>query len=191
MRFQNSTRWEGNRHDGMGALRRNALTALLTLGCLLGFSVLATPAQAKDRRGFKPFKMKTLDGEKKTLADYTNKVILVAFFYPQCPFCNQALPNVQEIYDKYRDKGLSMVWINVVPEEDKLIPKWIEEHDFTAPVLIGKSQPSLMRDYDLKATPTNFLLDESGAVLLRQDGYKPGDEEVLEAKIATVLNAAH
>jgi len=167
--------------------RRNVRATVWGLGCLLAVAMLLPQGNAKDPVKFKPFKLQTLDGTKKTLADYTNKVTLVGFFFPQCQFCKISLPEVQKIYDKYKDQGLSVVWINVVPQEKKLIPNWMAEFKITAPVLIGAWQPSLMRDYDLKATPTHFLLDEEGAVLLRQEGYKSGDEKLLEEKIATVL----
>ena len=188
MPIQISMRWNGSGHDCRSPFRKNRRAALLILNCLLAVSILAPQAGAKDPAKFKPFHLKMLDGTKKTLADYTNKLTLVAFFYPRCPYCNVALPEVQKIYDKYKDKGLSLVWINVVPQENKLIPKWMEEHNLTAPVLIGASQESLMRDYDLKATPTHYLLDEKGDVLFHQEGYKPGDEKLLEESIAGALN---
>jgi hypothetical protein len=70
---------------------------------------------------FKPFVLRTLDGKKVTLKSFSNKAILVNFFYPRCPFCNVELPEIQKIYDKYKDKGLSVVWINILPEEEGLI----------------------------------------------------------------------
>jgi len=139
---------------------------------------------------FKPFKLKTLDGTQKTLADFANEATLVSFFFPTCVYCNAALPEMQKIYDKYKDKGLSMVWINVLPEENKLIPNWQAEHHLTVPVLIGASQESLQGDYRLTATPTHYLLDAKGEVLFYQDGYKTGDEKTLEMKIAETLNIA-
>jgi hypothetical protein len=40
----------------------------------------------------------------------------------------------------------------------------------------------------LRATPTHFLLDSKGRVLLKQTGYKPGEENVFEQKIQEELN---
>ena len=45
------------------------------------------------------------------------------------------------------------------------------------------------RDYHINSTPSTYLLDENGRVLFREDGYKPGDEKTLEAKIEAALNA--
>jgi cytochrome oxidase Cu insertion factor (SCO1/SenC/PrrC family) len=139
---------------------------------------------------FKPFNLKTLDGKKKTLKDFSNKVTLVTFFFPRCPYCNVELPEIQKIYDKYKDKGLSAVWVNILPEETSLIAGWQMTKNLNVPVLVGASQESLQRDYNINSTPSSYLLDENGRILLREDGYKPGDEKILEAKIAGALGIA-
>ncbi len=172
------------------SFRRGIRAAIWCLCCLLVASVLLTQARASGADKFKPFKLKTLDGTSKTLQDFANKATLISFFYPRCPYCNAALPEVQKIYDKYKDKGLSVVWINVLPNENKLIAKWQAEKHFTVPVLIGASQESLQRDYRLTTTPTDYLLGEKGEVLLYQSGYKSGDEKILESKVAEALKIA-
>ena len=139
---------------------------------------------------FKAFNLKTLDGTEKSLQDYTNKVTLVSFFFPRCPSCNAELPEEQKIYDKYKDKGLSMVWINILPDEEELVAGWQLKRHLTVPVLVGGSQESLEKDYRVTATPTNILLGEKGEVLFRQSGYKRGDEKIIEAKIVQALNIA-
>ena len=171
-------------------LRRKIAVSIRCFCCLLVVSLLPPQGSAKEPVGFKPFKLKTLDGTKRTLSDYANKVTLVSFFYPRCPYCSVALPEAQKIYDKYKDKGLSVVWINVLPEENKLIPKWMEQHNLTIPVLIGASTASLQRSYELTATPTDYLLGEKGEVLFYHSGYKKGDEKILETKIAKARNIA-
>ena len=138
---------------------------------------------------FRPFSLKTLDGKKKTLKDFSNKVTLVSFFFPRCPYCNVELPEIQKIYDKYKERGLSAVWVNILPEEVGLIAGWQMAKNLTVPVLIGGSQESLQRDYHINSTPSTYLLDENGRVLFHEDGYKPGDEKILEAKIESMLNA--
>jgi cytochrome oxidase Cu insertion factor (SCO1/SenC/PrrC family) len=137
---------------------------------------------------FKPFSLKTLDGKKKTLKDFSNKVTLVSFFFPRCPYCNVELPLIQKIYDKFKDRGLSAVWVNILPEEEGLIAGWQMAKNLTVPVLVGGSQVSLQRDYHIDSTPSTYLLDENGRVLFREDGYKPGDEKTLEAKIEVALD---
>jgi cytochrome oxidase Cu insertion factor (SCO1/SenC/PrrC family) len=149
-----------------------------------------TAAVLRAPDSFKPFSLRTLDGQKKTLKDFAGKVTLVNFFFPRCPYCNVELPEIQKIYDKYKDKGLSAVWINILPEEDNLIAGWEMAKNLTVPVLVGGSQAALQRDYGINSTPSTYLLDEQGRVLLHRDGYKPGDEKMLEAKIEAALGGS-
>lgn len=146
----------------------------------------STVARAGD--AFKPFVLRSMDGKRKTLKDFSNKVVLVSFFYPRCPYCNVELPEIQKIYDKYKDKGLSAVWINILPDEEHLIAGWQMAKNLTVPVLVGGSQDALQRDYHIESTPTTYLLGENGQVLFHKDGYTPGDEKTLESQIEAALN---
>jgi peroxiredoxin len=139
---------------------------------------------------FKPFVLNSLNGKKMTLKDFSNKAILVNFFFPRCPYCNVELPEIQKIYDKYKDKGLSAVWINILPDEVGLIAGWQVAKNLTVPVLIGGSQDALQRDYHIESTPATYLLGENGQILFHKDGYAPGDEKTVEAKIEAALNLA-
>ena len=138
---------------------------------------------AVEAESFKPFKkLKALDGSQQSLADVLGrKATLVVFFFPTCPYCNAAFPEVQKIYDRYKGEGLSMVWINVLPDEEKLIAPWRMEHGYTVPVLLGNR--ALANDYKLRMTPTHFLLDSKGGVISTHAGYTAGDEKTLEHDI--------
>jgi len=158
---------------------------LQLLGILLVLA-LAVPASATAEK-LKPFKLKTVEGVETKLADVLgSKATLVVFFFPTCPYCNAAFPKVQKIYDTYRERGLAMVWINVVPDEQKLIAGWKTQHGYTAPVLLGtRSTPT---EYRVRMTPTHYLLDAGGAILSKQDGFNPGDETKLEEQIQQALS---
>jgi len=166
-------------------VRRSALRGGGRALCLLLVAALAIPSPAFAEK-LKSFKLKTLEGVEKTLPDVLgSKATLVVFFFPTCPYCNAAFPKVQKLYDAYRAQGLAMVWINVVPDEQKLIAEWRTQHGYTAPVLLGKQ--STPREYSVRMTPTHYLLDARGEILSRQDGFNPGDETKLEQQIQQAL----
>lgn len=157
----------------------------LLLGLLL--AAIAIPSAAGAADGFKAFKnLKTLDGGRQSLADVLSpKATVVVFFFPTCPYCNAAFPEVQKIYDRYKAEGLAMVWINLVPDEENLIAGWRAQHGYTVPVLLGTR--SLVNDYKLRMTPTHFVLDAKGQVLASHAGYTAGDETTLERDIRQAL----
>lgn len=160
------------------------LGALSVLAAAL-FCVQGGVALSKD---FKSFKLKTLEGSEKSLPDYLNKATLVTFFFPTCKFCNAEFPHLQKIYETYKGRGLSMVSINIFPEEESLIADWQKTNQYTIPVLVGAKLEAIEKDYDVKMTPTHFLLDSKGRIVLKQAGYKPGDEKALEGKIQKAVS---
>jgi peroxiredoxin len=152
--------------------------------------LLASPDQLQAASKFKSFKMETPDGATRTLDDFKNKATLIAFFFPTCTYCNQAFPETVRLYEKYKDQGLSMVWINIVEDEEDLIPEWQAKHQYDIPVLIGASQQYLARRYDIRMTPEHLIIDSDRKILFRQRGYHPGDEKALEENIIKALDLA-
>lgn len=158
------------------------------LGVALLLVLVALQGRAAAEEKFKPFKLKTLEGTQQSLRDVLGKATLVVFFYPTCPFCNAAFPEIQKLHDSYKGQGLSTVWINVLPDEDRLIADWRTKHGYTVPILLGGR--SAQGDYKLTMTPTHYLLDSQGKVLSKHAGYKAGDEKALEAEIRQAVAAA-
>jgi thiol-disulfide isomerase/thioredoxin len=158
---------------------RRSLLLWLPAGCAALF--------AADR--FKPFKLKTLEGAPATLQDVKGKATLVGFFFPSCRFCNAAEPEIQKLYDRYKDQGLAVVWINILPEEDKKVAAWRTRTGSTIPVLTGASQASLQRDYKVKMTPTHYLLNAEGEPVFTLAGFHKGDEQKLDDQIRKILGA--
>lgn len=158
---------------------RFAIAAFVAAGLCL-----AAPVSADT---FKPFSLKTTDGEKKTLADVAGKVTLVVFFFPTCKYCNASFPEVAKLVEKYKDRDLAAVWINCVPREDRLVKEWVEKRGNSVTALVGASDAVLNRNYGLSMTPTHYLLDASGTVLFKQSGFQPGDDALLDAQIQKAL----
>jgi len=109
---------------------QGGLTTALYILIVAIVAALATPRPVTAAESFKPFKkLKALDGSQQSLGDVLgSKATLVVFFFPTCPYCNAAFPEVQKIYERYKDQGLAMVWINVLPDEEKLIAPWRAQH---------------------------------------------------------------
>ena len=166
-------------------MRVDVLSICLALALALSH---ASGAAAQTLEPFKPFKLKTLDKQEKTLSDVLGpKGTLVVFFFPTCKYCHDALPEMQKLHDTYRARGLSMVWINALPQEEKLIPKWQADRGYSVPILVGASVRAIDKDYRVAMTPTHYLLDAGGRVVSTRGGFRPGDEKKLEQEILDLL----
>ncbi len=145
------------------------------------------PIHFETGKAFTPFRLSDLEGNHRELSEFLAQSTLVSFFFPTCGACNQEMPYFQQFYEKYRDQGLSVVAVNVIPEQDELVPQWRTDKGLTFPVLVGAETNSLIETYRLSSTPLNFLLDAEGRILSRQEGYAPGSEVRLEAQIRQAL----
>lgn len=164
------------------------MARLMSIALVAAALLCAPIASAAKVETLKSFKLKTPEGVERTLPDVLgSKATLVVFFFPTCPYCNAAFPSVQKLYDTYKDRGLSIVWINVVPEEAKLIAAWQAQHGYTVPVLLGKGSTPM--EYKVRTTPTHYLLNARGEILQKKDGFSPGDEKTLEQDIRNALGS--
>jgi len=153
-------------------------------------STTAAPAAttAVVGKAFKPFKLKTIDGETRTLADVRgSRATLVVFFYPKCPYCNAEAPAIQKLAETYGARGLSVVYVNILPEQDKLVRGWQADHGSTFPALVGLNAQSVEKDYQVAATPTHYLLDAAGRILSLHSGFQLGDEKALEEDVKVAI----
>jgi thiol-disulfide isomerase/thioredoxin len=163
------------------AWTRVAATILATT---LSVAIGAWPASAAGR--FKPFRYSATDGRQIALTDVLGRTTLVVFFFPSCPYCNAAFAGIEKLQETYKDRGLVVVWINVVPEEDRLISEWQRRHAYDDAVLLGGE--AAQHTYSVRATPTYYLLDGAGGVISTHAGYKAGDEHVLDQSIRVALD---
>jgi tetratricopeptide (TPR) repeat protein len=131
------------------------------------------------------FKLPDLEGNIVSLTDYRGKVVLINFWFPACGPCLMELPHIQKIYDKYKDRELEVLLIQVsqTKEEGK---KFLEKNKYTMTSLYSDGTWAI-ENYGVKACPTNFFIDRQGRIIFKSTGYTPGDEKKIESQIKELL----
>ena len=94
---------------------------------------------------------------------------------------------MQRFHDRYADSGLRVVLLEYGGWTHQQIESWLDKQRGRLPVLLGADRERLEKKYNIRGTPTKFILDENGRVLFRQMGYGPGVEKTLEAQIREAL----
>ncbi len=64
------------------------------------------------RREASDFTLKDLNDQEISLSDLKGNVVIIDFWATWCGPCIQAMPHLQELYDKYKDDGLLVYGIN-------------------------------------------------------------------------------
>lgn len=150
-----------------------------------GIKMLDVGAPAPD------FSIKDTGGNLFSLAaEKGQKAVLIIFWSIFCEPCRAEMPAIQKMYEKYRDKGLEVVSIALDGEPLKSsIVGFAKQEGYSFRVLIDELDASEMfkvaDPYGVAGTPTTYLLDRGGKVVLAKAGILK--EEDLEKAIRTVL----
>jgi cytochrome c biogenesis protein CcmG, thiol:disulfide interchange protein DsbE len=133
------------------------------------------------------FELKDLDGKTVSLEEHRGRIVVVDFWATWCPPCLMSIPEMVEVQEKYRDKGVTILGISVdlpgdVSEEDLRTFKNKMKMNYT----ILRADDRVMEDYfggkgTQMAIPTLFVVDKEGKVREKLVGFRPGKiEETLQ-----------
>lgn len=126
-----------------------------------------------------------MDGVVIQLEDYRENVVLLNFWASWCIPCKEEMPVIQAAYEKYHDRGLVVLGINMTDlDERKAIEQFILETGVTFPILLDESG-SVSTDYRVISIPTSFFIDRSGIIRHFQLGALT--EEQLEQYLDEML----
>lgn len=145
-------------------------------------------APSREPEGLKPgdlapdWSLTTLDGKLLSLQDLRGKVVLIDFFYKSCYPCLLAIPELQKLYERYKDQGLVVVGINVYDSnENNELGIFMQKRGVSYPVVVdGKP---VAKEYKANGYPTLVCIDKQGKVIQSHTGYGPGIEVNYENSI--------
>ena len=168
-----------------GKLRRWLREGLILLALLAGAMQLMDVWRAPQLpASFDSTPLQTLDGETVTLAALSNEEpVLIYFWASWCGPCRSESPHIAELYNTYKDKGLTVLGVAVwdKPENTK---KAIKELNIDWPQIIDTGMTP-MDLYGVKGIPFILLFGPDGTIIardLRGEGMKNKVAEVLNNK---------
>jgi len=110
------------------------------------------------------FTLQDLQGRPWHLRDLKGKVVLVNFWATWCPPCRKEMPDLQALYDKYKDQGFLVLSISD-EEMDKVSP-FIAERKITYPVLLDPGR-KVNDDFVVEGIPKSFVYDREGKMVVQ------------------------
>jgi cytochrome c biogenesis protein CcmG/thiol:disulfide interchange protein DsbE len=136
------------------------------------------------------FTLPDINGKKVTLSDnYGEGPIYIAFWATWCKPCREELKIMQEVYEKYEDKGFKMFAINTEgPKAMGKIKSFVKSNGWTFDVLIDADGEVFRRKYKGFAMPFTVMTDSEGKVIFSTVGFRPGDEVHVEELLQEQYN---
>ena len=108
------------------------------------------------------FTLADLQGKLWQLSDLRGKVVLVNFWATWCPPCRKEMPDLQTLYNKYKEQGL--VVLSISDEEADKVAPFIKERNISYPVLLdpGRKVNDL---YQVEGIPKSFVYNREGKIV--------------------------
>jgi thiol-disulfide isomerase/thioredoxin len=115
------------------------------------------------------------------------KPTLIHFWSISCHLCKEAMPQVNQFRDQYKDK-LNVVAVHMPRSENDLnieeIKKTAEEHGITQPIFVD-SEHKLTDAFENQYVPAYYVFDKDG--LLRHFQAGGSGMKMLEKRVNRVL----
>lgn len=127
----------------------------------------------------------SISGETVSLEGLKGKLVLLDFFFKACMPCIQAMPGLQSLHEKYKEKGLVVIGLNPFDSKEDNLQAFIANQNVDYPVLYASKE--IAETYRVSGYPTMYLLDQSGRVLYVEQGFGEGVEAKLEEIIVKNL----
>ncbi len=136
------------------------------------------------------FEFIDLEGKPVSRDSLSGKVVVIDFWATWCGWCFKGLPNLQQVYDKYRDNDQVQILTVSTDEVD------VSNNDLTAAFDKAKLTMPIVRDvnqqsrsmFDVQGLPTMFLIGPDGTVQAIDVGFQPMLAVELPRKIDRILN---
>ena len=117
---------------------------------------------------FTDIKGKDVEGNPVALSDYVGKgnYVLLDMWASWCGPCKWEVPYLQKLYNRYKDKGLTVLGLFVWDKEENL-KKSMEEEGIVWPQIVSVENMDAMNSYGIDGIPHIILFAPDGTILKR------------------------
>jgi peroxiredoxin len=127
------------------------------------FSAAMSKLEADDaRRQQANFTLKDLHGAKWTLRELAGKVVIVNFWATWCPPCRKEMPDLEALYQKFKDQGFVVLAIS--DEEAEKVKAFIAQEKVTYPILLDPGR-KVNKLFQIEGIPNSFVYARSGKLV--------------------------
>ncbi len=130
----------------------------------------------------KHFNRQDLDGNTISLADLKGKVVVINFWFTQCPPCKIEIPDLNQLKANYSPTAVEFLAISFDAADD--IQAFLEKTPFDFKIIPNARE--IIKDYDIFVYPTTLVIDQSGYVL----DTKMGGSTKIMTELKTVIDQA-
>jgi len=165
---------------------------IITLALALSTVFLMSASNIEDLGVLPSYKLKTIDGQEKDLADFgkNNKPTIISFWATWCKPCLNELNAIADHYEDWQEEyDVELVAVSLDNQRTAAkVPGVVKTLDWDYEILIDLNGESY-RKFNFATPPYLVLVDAQGKVVYKHSGYLPGSEDEVEEKLKEITAA--
>jgi peroxiredoxin len=116
------------------------------------------------------WKLPDLAGKTHSLADYRGKVVLLDFWYRNCPWCLRSVPQLKQLAAEFQGQPVILIGMNV--DKVEADARFVVEK-MRLDYLNLRTDEDLLKKYGMPGCPAFVVIDRQGTVREIHLGYSP------------------
>jgi peroxiredoxin len=113
---------------------------------------------------------KTLQGRSIKLFDLTGKPVLVTFWATDCKSCLEEIPHLVQLHQQFSSNGLTIIAVAMAYDPPNRVLNMTQAKSIPYEVALDPSDSIAQAFGNVKLTPTTFLIDRTGKIVLHHVG---------------------
>jgi peroxiredoxin len=132
------------------------------------------------------FTLLDLDGNEVGLSEFRGEVVFVNFWATWCPPCRAEMPDIESLYQEYKDKGVVVIGIDI-GESEATVRQFVQQGGYSWTFVLD-STGAVAANYNIRAIPTSFFIDREGVIQAVNIGAMT--KQGMEARLAEAMTSA-
>jgi len=150
-----------------------------------GLPLDAGARPAAERAAAPDFTLADLEGKKLTLSELRGKVVVLNFWTTTCGPCVAEMPSLDRLYATFSEQPFKVVAVTL--DAGRRAERTVNRLELNFPVVFDHSGRVADR-YQVRGTPTSFIIDKQGMVVERANGPVAWDEPAVARYLMDLIH---
>jgi len=167
----------------MNLIFKNTTVYQTVLILVLICASVLTPVFAADTPP--DFSLPTLEGGNVQLSQHKGEVVYVDFWATWCAPCRKSLPWMEQMHEKYKDLGFTIIGVNMDGKAD--VAQKFARANGVKFTIARDPKGKIAEAFGVRGMPSSYLIGRNGKIIYSHEGFRSSDKSSLEQHFKKAL----
>ena len=129
------------------------------------------------------FSVTDINGNEYALKNLKGKVVVLNFWFVNCPPCIREIPELNELVEKYKEKDVA--FLAFARDSKSKVNKFLAQTNFDYKIIANSGR--MTRMFNTHGFPTNIIIDQKGKIVFHEAAYSEERVAQMDGVIASLM----